>query len=365
MHHISSIVTPKPSIVEQGFNGSHTTTSSDSDGIGFEWTSTGAETPNFHKRKRDGLLPANSYDTTKLIFEMNDQSGSAVSANGYYWGMGAGSGMESAYLPGVRSGLINEIRSWHDLNYDDALQVAITALATRYFDLGTFLGELRETIAQFRGLTTRFLNLATKYNVTNLANAWLEIRYAWRPLWSDIQSFVEALAGAKSPVGTIYKERKGDESTKTVETSTRIGNVLITRRILSHLSIRATAETMIEPARFRTAPLSTAWELVTFSFIVDWFLSVGSALVSLEASVGFPDLQTSGGFYHTFSVETELSDFVAPGWTGSFTGYHKVIGYQRSRFALAPSYIPQFQFNMDMPKLLDLILITLKLKKIV
>lgn len=359
----SSILTPKPVRYDYRINGILQSEYSSQGGqIGFVWTSTGAETPNFQKQKRK-LLPANPYVTEKQEFTENSMTGSVQGANGDVWTYLPGSGLEPAYTTKVTPEFLSDLRNRHNLDVDKALQDATSALATRYFDLGTFLAEFRSTVSSFKGLVNRFLNLLRGMNFDNLADAWLELRYAWRPLYSDMQSFAKALTDAKKPPYHIFKERKGDSSVLTEESSVRVNNVTVTTRIVSSLSVRGTAETLIEPTRFRVAPLTTAWELVTFSFIVDWFLSVGNALASFEASLEFPDLQTSGGLYHTYNVTTIVDNFSSPSFTGSVSGKNILLGYRKERFPLSPSYVPKPQFNFDVLKLIDFILIALKLKK--
>lgn len=362
MHKESSILKPKPVRYDYRIDGVFQSEHSGQGGHeGFIWTSTGAETPSFHKQRRK-LLPANVYITEKQEFVENSMSGS-VDGNGHVWTYLPGSGLEPSYTTPVSPEFLLELRNRHNLDVDKALQAAVSALVTRYFDLGTFLAEFKKVVSLFKGLVTRFLILLRGMNFNNLANAWLEYRYAWRPLYHDMQNFTKALTDVKNPPYHVFKERKGDSSVYTDESSVRVGNVRVTTRIVSSLSVRGTAETLIEPTRFRVAPLTTAWELVTFSFIVDWFLSVGNALAAFEASLEFPDLQTSGGLYHTYSITTIVDDFSAPGFTGSVSGKNVLLGYRKERFPLNPSYVPKPQFNFDILKLIDLILIALKLKR--
>jgi hypothetical protein len=363
MHKESSILTSKPARYDYRINGVFQSEHSSQGGqLGFVWTSTGAETPNFQKRRRK-LLPANPYVTEKQEFTENSMTGYVEGANGHVWTYLPDSGLESVYTTPVTPVFLSDLRDRHNLDVDKALQGAVSALATRYFDLGTFLAEFKSVVSLFKGLVNRFLNLLRGMNFDNLANAWLEFRYAWRPLYYDMVNFTKALTDVKNPPYHIFKERKGDSSVLTEESSVRVGSVNVTTRIVSSLSVRGTAETLIEPTRFRVAPLTTAWEVVTFSFIVDWFLSVGNALASFEASLEFPDLQTSGGLYHTYSITTIVDDFSSPGYTGSISGKNILLGYRKERFPLDPSYVPRPQFNFDILKLIDLILITLKLKR--
>jgi len=359
MHKESSITTPKPVLWQFIPNGGSPQLGTDAaPDLGWNWVSDGAETPNFFKMKRSGqMLPANPYTTTKVEVLSSAISGSAKTESGDVWEYRADSGMDAKYCTRLDEALMASIMSEMDPNFDKALQAAVSSLAQRYFDLGTFIAELRETISSFKGLLKRFINLFTKRSFNDWANAWLEYRYAWRPLWSDIKSFVEATNGLKHPPGYVYKERKGESYSYNETSSRRVENVRVTTKVTASLSIRGTAETLIEPSRFRVAPFTVSWEATRLSFMIDWFISVGSALASLEALVEFPDLQTSAGYQLQVRVVDTVDDFRNPAWSGTFSGSHVAIGYKRSRFPLDVDTTPQFQFNFDLAKLLDMLLI--------
>lgn len=358
MHKESSITTSKPALFQFiPAGGSPQLGTGPAPNIGWNWVSDGAETPNFHKKKRSGqMLPANPYTTTKVEVVTSAISGSARTSKGDIWEYRAGSGMDAAYCTPITDAFIASVISEMDPNFDKVLQAAVSSLAQRYFDFGTFIVELRETISSFKGLLSRFINLFTKRSFNDWANAWLEYRYAWRPLWSDIKSFVEATNGLKSPPGYVYKERKGESYSFSNTSSRRVNTVRVTTEVTASMSIRGTAETLTEPSRFRVAPFTVSWEATRLSFMIDWFISVGSALASLEALVEFPDLQTSAGYQFQLRVVDTVDDFRSDTWTGAFGGSHMAIAYQRSRFPLGVDTTPQFQFNFDLAKMLDVLL---------
>lgn len=126
------------------------------------------------------------------------------------------------------------------------------------------------------------------------SKAWLEYQYAFMPLISDIfgayQLFVEGLRRQKmllhvertvrSPISTSSFVASGllDRSTisGSAEESAKVtywfqidGGIL---PILSELGL--------------TNPLLIAWELVPFSFVIDWVLPIGAVLETLTATQG-------------------------------------------------------------------------------
>lgn len=121
---------------------------------------------------------------------------------------------------------------------------------------------------------------------------WLEVQYGWKPLLSDVKS---ALDGATSRIalgGPVFKvEGNGVERVvkgpyqwldtgafKIMATKT-IVSLAKTRLMFALDSQQISALTSIG----LTNPYSLAWELVPFSFVVDWFLPVGDFLSGIDA----------------------------------------------------------------------------------
>jgi hypothetical protein len=113
----------------------------------------------------------------------------------------------------------------------------------------------------------------------------LEFRYGWSPLMQDIQSAMEVLSKAipdapiKS-VGThgfsaVLPGAVGSYTANFKDRVTVKGRIRVTNPALDLANRLGLLN-----------PLSLAWELIPFSFIVDWFLSVGNFLRSLTDHVG-------------------------------------------------------------------------------
>lgn len=336
---------------------------------GFIWESQGSDTPDFRKTSRKGLmLPANSYSTTKQACDVSVFNINTIGRNGD----------TNTSLPNsVASGSYLGVPQWvtqteidllfEELNpkFDRYLVEASSALATRYFDLGTFLAELRKTIRGFKGLLQRVIGairsmILRHHNaIPRMADLWLEWRYALRPIAYDIIAFVKTVnEGYLLPKREIYKERKGETLTATIKTPLVIGNWIGDITLEGSLSARGTAETLIEPTRFRIAPFTTAWELTPFSFIVDWFFNVGNSLAALESQVEFPDMQLSNGYQLQFTRTAKVSWTNTSYWTGNGSFQSTVIGYQRKRWPITSvNTTPSFNLNGDGFKLLDLLAI--------
>lgn len=149
-----------------------------------------------------------------------------------------------------------------------------------------------------------------------IGNAWLELQYGWKPLLSDIYGSMETLSRANNPAGnqnTVFKKatgrtkRKEELYRKTVtslpngysgsDEITRVGyaEVIVKTGVTYSISSPALADLKTVGI---TNPLLLAWELLPYSFVVDWFLPIGNYLESLDATAG---LSFYEGYITTFT----------------------------------------------------------------
>jgi hypothetical protein len=129
----------------------------------------------------------------------------------------------------------------------------------------------------------------------SVANNWLELQYGWLPLLSDIYEaslIAEAAFAEKrerppiNKVVSVVKTTGSDVFTPSNPTTARISREYM---CFTRGTIKYTVD--VEAAAFLgsiglTNPLSIAWEVMPFSFVVDWALPVGRALENLDATLG-------------------------------------------------------------------------------
>jgi len=143
----------------------------------------------------------------------------------------------------------------------------------------------------------------------DLANNWLELQYGWKPLLQDIRDSMEALArynlanaNIKRVTGSATAEDKVTSDLALFEYGTVVGGKVITTtnsrfvyglryRVDNHLT------SFLAQTGF-TNPLSLAWEILPFSFVVDWFLPISNYLQTFSAWDG---LQFVDGFTTSFT----------------------------------------------------------------
>lgn len=191
-------------------------------------------------------------------------------------------------------------------------------------------------------------------------NLWLEYRYGWRPLMSDVNNVVKHLL-------EVQMSYNRGRQTQVIDVSATNGKLIHgTARDISSLATRsgtltlrgyafATGKFGVDP---QFQPITTAWELVPYSFVVDWFLDIGSFI---QAAVPIPgvDLRASG-YSISEQVESETTWWSmssgVPNWevTSSSNGryYTKVSNYSRVPAGVS---IPRFYPRLNTLRVVDLV----------
>jgi len=122
-----------------------------------------------------------------------------------------------------------------------------------------------------------------------MTSLWLEFTYGWKPLLNDVDQGLRTLeALARKPIEKKYVLRRSKRADlfdwhPTHDIWLYSGAVARSRRRLAlHMSAPPSAA---ELTGF-TNPASVAWELLPYSFVIDWFVPVGNYLQALgEASI--------------------------------------------------------------------------------
>lgn len=178
----------------------------------------------------------------------------------------------------------------------------------------------------------------------SVANQWLEYSYGWKPLVNDIYTSVNVLQGecpiqphkcrgrAKTgqyvrktyydPYGHYYEEYREDYKIE-------MGSLV---RVVNPNLYLANSLGLINP-------LSVAWELVPFSFVVDWFVPVGSFLQSMTDWIGMKRINTYTTKYSVSTLQRYATD---PKWM-SVAGKKRMVRMTRgTAIPNSPSLRPHF-----------------------
>lgn len=158
----------------------------------------------------------------------------------------------------------------------------------RFSEANRVLGGSREL---FTG-RKRPRNTLTPPDRNTFANLWLEYSYGWRPLIGDVFGAAELLAQTATnsrpgkAVGT-FNDSKTWTSSYTVEGLTGLarGSSTLKSRCVIYFDISSVALDTLKSTGLSN-PALLAWELLPYSFVVDWIYPVGRYLENVNASSG-------------------------------------------------------------------------------
>lgn len=129
-----------------------------------------------------------------------------------------------------------------------------------------------------------------------LAQNWLELQYGWKPLLQDIHGTADSLARAVHTNSQVYTAR-GSANVEQSSSGVIIGpdgvakaGTFNTRTLQSaRFGIRYKVDdawlAFAQQTGF-TNPVNLIWEVLPYSFVVDWFLPIGPYLEGLTAGQG-------------------------------------------------------------------------------
>lgn len=186
---------------------------------------------------------------------------------------------------------------------------AVSDARTAAWDVLTFLAEwtstyrlLAKTIKSVASIGRRAASdarsMRTKRPLSErFSQKWLEYRYGWMPLIYDMEDAVKALSMAENKMARGRATYSETGSVTEVWTASSTATRSDWSEVLTFERVHrgwAAAEFDIMSSRFGLDPIRTAWELVPFSFVMDWFVQVGDFI---EATSPFGAGRTLGSCY--------------------------------------------------------------------
>lgn len=118
----------------------------------------------------------------------------------------------------------------------------------------------------------------------DFGNTFLEFHFGWVPLVKDIYDSIDVLQSAPRPISARGRGRESSTQTiidPTLPSYGRIRTIDYWVKVQHIADVRVTNPNLLLASRLGlTNPASIAWELVPFSFVVDWFGTVGEFLAS-------------------------------------------------------------------------------------
>lgn len=172
---------------------------------------------------------------------------------------------------------------------DTAVRVTALARAIRRGDIkgiNTAIGKSSVSPAAEK----RLLNTPTD---KRLSNHWLEYQYGWKPLLQDAYGAAKVLGDHISSDHHVMQARGSAKAHKASYGGTGAYDNPIFYNVTETRCKMGIQYKMGSTERARLAqtgidnPALLAWELLPYSFVVDWFLPVGNYLEALNAFSGF------------------------------------------------------------------------------
>lgn len=338
----------------------------------------GVSTPHYYERKKRGeLLPLNAYVRSDV-----DQSGEyAGSISFHYSELECGGADCTGTLSFDRRGWLVEPQSDsspEDLQAGMYTQCNTTALLQRAasdalpdLDALTTIMEAHKTVDMVlhaRSNAKRLLTQALrggKHTVKAAAKAWLEWRYGWRQLGFDIESCVKAY---NTPKRQFVSGRAGESGPQGVtswsgrlpfcsSTTTAWFDYLASQEVDISYRANVIGKYQVESVNQLYSPVNTAWEEIPFSWVADWFVSVGDAIAAWVIKSSLAEVYCSLGVKATVTVNARVTGGHTintchdnPTGSGSSLYWSQTMARWPSGY---PSLKPQFRVRLTGPRLLD------------
>jgi hypothetical protein len=258
--------------------------------------------------------------------------------------------LDHAPVPGVGSALSTV--TWPSISsaQTEARQKALLKFKDKKVDLSVAFAERKKTASLVADSVDTLCKIArdirrrhfVKMN-EDIASLWLAYRYGWTPTVLDAFGAVKTLEdldnGSYERYLVTARGKALRESDVTAVDATSVS------QIWSLPVWRTTAETYRQEVKVRmdaaltgqtyrklsdvgvTDPLVTAWELVPYSFVVDWFLGIGDFLDGINALEGYTLLANCETVHRRYAKSIAFS----PRTSGAWRSESLIGGYQRER----------------------------------
>jgi len=196
-----------------------------------------------------------------------------------------------------------------------------------------------------------------------VGSKWLEFQYGWKPLAQTIYDSAVELQTQRPPVMRITERAKGKNSSSLSSQGPYNGGSVqleTSSRCLVQCEFGVNASSLNLLSNFTSVnPVSIAWELTPYSFVVDWFLDIGGYMRSFESSV-LNGSNFRGGFitetYQVRMTGKEIRSFNTFDKTVSvsYEASSVTSGKRRTLLLSAPTpRIPQFKNGLGSGRLLN------------
>jgi hypothetical protein len=319
----------------------------------------GVDIPGFHKRKRAGeLLPFTDFTQYEV---------KAASTGSYeltYLPDGSNWSCPNDY-PNPSGSIIGKIEmtkllEGHD--FEPYVQAAAAAVYSRGWDFLTFSAELGKTVSMCETILADLLDLwkrRKRMSPKQFNNWWLKARYGLSQSVYDVQDSLKALE-MYSNKRTRVTERVGNTYRATdapVVEQVTTGWGVITHTTMTDytVSVRGHVAADFSPAAFRFNPVVTGYELLPWSFVIDWAVNINQLLQAYSFLLLCDSSTAAGGFLVTRTCTETWNTEHAPGWHGNHDRTRVTVEKLTVRVPTKISLKPQAGPGLNTDRIRDLL----------
>lgn len=176
-----------------------------------------------------------------------------------------------------------------------------------------------------------------KFKSTDVSGQWLELQYGWLPLIGDVHAGMQYIASkTKGPRMFAFDVQKTVKEQSQVSNSAAVYSIIADGSVTRKYRVLYTEVLSEARSLGLLNPLSVLWEKTPWSFVVDWFIPVGtyldtiSTLPYLNATLCRTDFSRASANYRAPAVWKRGSDV----WVGGGVKYRAV---QLERYAPVPA----------------------------
>jgi len=308
----------------------------------------GQDTGSFYKTKRLGglALPINPYYKYEQLASA-DSSMSSVTPDGVNRVESENVWVFNEYLWPTQDGCIGAAS-----DYDFAsLNQKAAAKHTPDFDLLTFAATFSQTRELFNRATYktaarmadpqawRQIKRKPGQMLGALADSWLITRYGWGPAIMDLNAIIAIIKDKAGATQVLQRAMATDNDTTTTSITRTYEDSAVrldfTRTDAYSVSRRSVVAALyrFEKGVAKINPLQTAWELIPYSFVVDWFVNVGNIIDSMSVVLGASEIKVSNGTLVVCSSTGQMT-------TTSKNGYQRGDKLATNSMAMLKTRIP-------------------------
>jgi hypothetical protein len=178
-------------------------------------------------------------------------------------------------------------------------------------------------------------------------------------LVSDIEQLYAAIKSLNEKLPDVTSNRAGTSRTEAKSSVIEVpgGTANWTYSVVNTIdvSIRGSVSARLTPPRFSFNVVNTAWEFLPWSFVIDWFISIGTWLNSLNTLIFSASTASSGGLLVTYNrvIDGEML-YHAADYSGGANVHSSCTAVLRKRVPMGIPKSPLLRVKLDGDKLRDL-----------